>query len=72
MAIPGEMRHSEKLMLPNGLLMTPFKGDSLYEVGNMVFRPYTVRLSFLSSGWSQAKNRALGLGHSRPRLPCVH
>ena len=39
------MKHSEKLMLPNGLLVTPFKGDNLYEVGNMVFKQYYVRIN---------------------------
>ena len=27
------------------LLVTPFKGDNLYEVGNMVFKQYYVRIN---------------------------
>ena len=38
------MRHSEKMKLPNGLMLVAIKGVEPIEVGNMVFMPYFVNV----------------------------
>ena len=39
------MRHSEKMKLPNGLMLVAMKGVEPIEVGNMVFMPYYVNVN---------------------------
>ena len=39
------MRHSEKMKLPNGLMLVAMKGVEPIEVGNMVFMPYFVNVN---------------------------
>ena len=39
------MRHSEKMKLPNSLMLVAMRGVEPIEVGNMVFMPYFVNVN---------------------------
>ena len=43
-AIPGEMRHSGKIKLPNNKTLVAMEGFEPIPVGSMQFRPYHVKL----------------------------
>ena len=37
-----DMKHSDKVKLPNGLMLVPMKGDNMFEVGDLLFQSYYV------------------------------
>ena len=46
-AFTNEIRHSDRIKLPNGIVVVPMKGFDFIDVGSMQFRPYYV--TFIAS-----------------------
>jgi hypothetical protein len=46
-ASKSEMRHSQKLKLPDGRMLVLLPGNQSFETAEMIFRPYYVKETFI-------------------------